>query len=232
MFRLTRPTTRRLLDQPTSSRKSTAAATICLHPTSRPTTRFPASRPFTNTRLTPSNPQAELTTCYSHKTTASTPPSRTTDFVYLSRRHITPARRPTLDIANRPTTCGSCKSTASDRFSSTTRTFSSASRPDDTLSRKPTAHDLDSRLRFYKPNRRHVIPQADRLCAPLSIRGRPTSTFYSTSRPTLNTANRLTTSSSCKSTVDNRYSSTTRTFSSTSRTDDTLSRKPTASATC
>ncbi|KAF8918165.1 hypothetical protein CPB85DRAFT_1430771 [Mucidula mucida] len=193
-----RPPLRHTLEP--TGRPTTARLRLSI-PQADPTTRSLASRPLmTSTHAFDSTSRPDDT--LSRKPTASTPPSRTTDFDFLFQRHITPAGRPTLDIANRPTTCGSCKSTASDQFSSTTRTFSSASRPDDTLSRKPTAHDVDSRLRFYKPNRRHVIPQADRLCAPPLIRGRPTSTFYSTSRPMKLYSRKTTDSQHRKSTDD------------------------------
>ncbi|KAF8918147.1 hypothetical protein CPB85DRAFT_1430755 [Mucidula mucida] len=103
-----------------------------------------------------------------------------------------------LTSTRRPTT----RTPASRPLTTSTHGFDSTSRPDDTLSRKPTAHDLDSRLRFHKPTRRHVIPQADRLCAPPLIRGRPTSTFYSTSRPMKLYSRKTTDSQHRKSTDD------------------------------
>ncbi|KAF8918134.1 hypothetical protein CPB85DRAFT_1471554 [Mucidula mucida] len=41
---------------------------------------------------------------------------------------------------------------------------------DDTISRKPTVDDLESRLRFHKPNRRHVLPQVDRYTSTHALR--------------------------------------------------------------
>ncbi|KAF8918188.1 hypothetical protein CPB85DRAFT_1471778, partial [Mucidula mucida] len=74
--------------------------------------------------------------------------------------------RQTTDIANRPTTCGYCKSTASDRFSSTTRTLSSASRPPLRHTLEPTSRPTTtiSRLQTMpqgEPTKR-FSPQVDR----------------------------------------------------------------------
>ncbi len=102
---------------------------------------------------------------------------------------------------------------------------------DDTISRKPTVDDLESRLRFYKPNRRHVLPQADRLYALLSFRGRPTSTNCSP-QADLPQDDRLSTPQTDRlydAPASRLLTTSTHTFDSTSRPDDTLSRKPTVS---